>query len=217
MIKAFCFDMDGVLFDTERTAGVMLNAATQKQGFTLSNEQWTQMLSKSLTAINGMLQAWFGDQIDLARFAQDWYDVTLEHMRTHGMPVKPGAEKLLRSLKERGYKLAICTSNMSYVVRDYLSLAGWTELFDEIVTNEMIFRGKPDPEVYLTGAARLGVEPCECVGIEDSYSGVKAVRAAGMYCVMVPDVFPYTEEQAPYVDLCLDSLEEFDISIFDKE
>lgn len=217
MIKAFCFDMDGVLFDTESTAGVMLNAATQRQGITLTDTQWTQMLSKSLTVINGLLTEWFGDSIDLPRFAQDWYEVTLDYMREKGMPVKPGAEELLRSLKAKGYKLAICTSNMSYVVRDYLMLAGWTDIFDEIVTNEMISCGKPDPEVYLTGAARLGVEPHECIGIEDSYSGVKAVRAAGMYCVMVPDVFPYTEELAPYVDLCLNSLEEFENAIFNKE
>ena len=217
MIKAFCFDMDGVLFDTESTAGVMLNAATQRQGITLTDSQWTQMLSKSLAVINGLLTDWFGDRIDLSRFAQDWYEVTLDYMRANGMPVKPGAEPLLRSLKQPGYKLAICTSNMSYVVRDYLALAGWTELFDEIVTSEMISHGKPDPEVYLTGAARLGVKPGECVGVEDSYSGVKAVRAAGMYCIMVPDVFPYTEEQAPYVDLCLDSLEAFDMAIIDKE
>lgn len=217
MIKAFCFDMDGVLFDTERTAGVMLNAAARQQGITLTDEQWTQMLSKSLTAINVMLQEWFGDRIDLTRFAKDWYDVTLDHMRKHGMPAKPGAEALLRNLRKRGIRTAICTSNTAYVVRDYLELAGWTDYFDVIVTNEQLHRGKPDPEVYLTGARLLGVEPAECVGIEDSVNGVKAVRAAGMYSVMVPDVFPYTEALAPYVDLCLDSLETLESAIFDKE
>ena len=217
MIRAILFDMDGLLFDTERTAGVMLNAATQKQGITLTDEQWTQMLSKSLRTINDMLTAWYGDRIDLARFAQDWYDVTLDHMRAHGMPVMKGAEALLPALRARGLKLAICTSNMTYVVRDYLELAGWTHYFDAVVAGDTLTHHKPHPEVFLTAAAQLGVTPDECVGVEDSVNGVKAIRAAGMTSVMVPDVFPYTDDLAPYVDHCLTSLEDFERTIFDKE
>lgn len=217
MIRAILFDMDGLLFDTERMAGRMLNAATQQQGITLTDAQWTQMLSRSLKDINIMLAEWFGDAIDLPRFATDWYNVTLDHMRAHGMPIKDGAAELLPALRARGLKLAICTSNMDKVVREYLAIAGWTELFDEIVAGDTLTRFKPDPEVYLIAAARLGVDPTECVGVEDSVNGVKAIRAAGMTSVMVPDVFPYTDALAPYVDHCLTSLTELEHAIFDKE
>ncbi|MBR4080913.1 MAG: HAD family phosphatase [Clostridia bacterium] len=217
MIRAILFDMDGLLFDTESSAGIMLNAATQRQGITLTEAQWKQMLSKSLDTINGMLKDWYGDAIDTDRFADDWFLVTLDYMRQNGMPVMPGAEALLPALKARGLKLAICTSNNDRVVKEYLALAGWEQFFDVIVASDELSRPKPDPEVFLKAAAKLGVAPCECVGVEDSVNGVKAIRAAGMISVMVPDVFPYTDDLAPYVDHCLNSLCEFEQTIFDKE
>lgn len=217
MIRAILFDMDGLLFDTESSAGIMLNAATQRQGITLTEAQWKQMLSKSLDTINGMLKDWYGDAIDTDRFADDWFLVTLDYMRQNGMPVMPGAEALLPALKARGLKLAICTSNNDRVVKEYLALAGWEQYFDVIVASDELSRPKPDPEVFLKAAAKLGVAPCECVGVEDSVNGVKAIRAAGMTSVMVPDVFPYTDDLAPYVDHCLNSLCEFEQAIFDKE
>ena len=66
--------------------------------------------------------------------------------------------------------------------------------FDTIVTGDMIEHGKPAPDIYLLAAERLGVDPAECIGVEDSLSGVRAVCAAGMRAVMVPDLIPPTEE-----------------------
>ncbi len=81
----------------------------------------------------------------------------------------------------------------------------------------MTQRSKPAPDIYLLGAKMLGLSPAECAGVEDSVNGVKAIRAAGMLCVMVPDVVPYGPELSPYVDVCLGSLHELEQAIFGKE
>ena len=80
----------------------------------------------------------------------------------------------------------------------------------------MVQNGKPAPDIYLLGAQRLGLEPSACLGVEDSVNGVKAVRAAGLRCVMIPDVLPYTPELVPYVDTLLSDLSELG-AIIDKE
>ena len=77
----------------------------------------------------------------------------------------------------------------------------------------MVLNGKPAPDIYLLGARELGLEPSECLGVEDSVNGVKAVRAAGLRCVMIPDSLPYTPELAPCVDTLLSGLSELEAMI----
>lgn len=217
MIRGFCFDMDGVLFDTERQGGVILQEAAKRQGAVLSDARWHSLLGVSMAHTRQALLEWFHGRVDPDRFLEDWRVITLAERRRHGMPLKPGAREVLDRLRQRGMKLALCTSNAADVVAEYLRLAGWEGLFDQVVTGNMVTRCKPDPEIYLTGARLLGLTPAECVGIEDSVNGVRSVRAAGMVSVMIPDVLPYTEELAPYVDLKLDNLRQLEAAILSKE
>ena len=119
--------------------------------------------------------------------------------------------------RRRGVATALVTSNGQAVVREYLAISGFAPYFDQVITGEMTQRSKPAPDIYLLGAKLLGLPPAECAGVEDSVNGVKAIRAAGMMCVMVPDVVPYGPELSPYVDVCLGSLHELEQAIFGKE
>ena len=147
----------------------------------------------------------------------DWCRLMLERVRKDGMPLMPGAREALEMLRRRGVATALVTSNGQAVVREYLAISGFAPYFDQVITGEMTQRSKPAPDIYLLGAKMLGLSPAECAGVEDSVNGVKAIRAAGMLCVMVPDVVPYGPELSPYVDVCLDSLHELEQAIFGKE
>ena len=204
MIQAVCFDMDGVLMDTERLgAGVLIETA-QLQGFHITFEQARSCIGASTKVTLDKLKSWCPD-IDTERFLPNWRDTMFACVRRE-MPIKPHATQVLKALKDMGLKLALCTSNALCVVEEYFRLAGWEGLFDQVVTGEMVQTHKPEPEVYLTAAARLGVTPQECIGVEDSFNGVRAVRAAGMTSVMIPDVLPFSEAFAPYVDHVLPDL-----------
>lgn len=217
MIRACLFDMDGVLFDTERMGGYFMNIAVQRQGFTLDEEHFLQLLGCNMKVICAKLDEWYDGKINHDQFGRDWRDVTLDHMREHGMPLRPYANEILHNLRARGIKLALCTSNTEEVTREYLRIAGWEDVFDQVVTGQMVAQGKPAPDIYLKASELLGIPSSECAGIEDSPGGLRAVRAAGMLSVMVPDRIPYSDELSTYVDLYFDSLAELEDAIFDKE
>ena len=205
-IHAVCFDMDGVIVDSERLSPMLVREAAKLQGCEMSEQDALRSVGSSVKSLSAILESLFPGKINTKRFMQDWYDLTMTHVRTHGVPLKPYAREILAHLRERGIRLGLCTSNVAKVVLEYMELAGLTDAFDVIVTGEMAPCGKPDPALYLLCAEKLGVSPEHCAGVEDSFNGVRAVRAAGMVSLMVPDVLPYTEDFAPYVDQCLPDL-----------
>lgn len=217
MIRGFCFDMDGVLFDSERVGYDILRRAALRQNAELTRDQWHSLLGASMAHTRQAIKTWYDGRVDADRFLADWLEETLAYARTEGIPLKPHARETLDGLRWRGMRLALCTSNAPEVVDAYLGLSGLDRMLDQVVTGPMVAHGKPAPDIYLLGAQRLGLPPEECAGVEDSFNGVRAVRAAGMYSVMVPDVLPYAAQWAPYVDLCLHDLSELEHAIWMKE
>lgn len=215
--QAVCFDMDGVLLDTELLGGAILAKAAQLQGCTLLQAQQDALIGANMQSTKDAFERWFPGRIDGDRFILDWCRLMLSHIRRDGLPYKPGARETLVSLRKHGLRLALCTSNAADVVAEYLHIAGWENAFDAVVTGDMVPHGKPAPDVYLLGAEMLRVPPAACVGVEDSVNGVKAVRAAGMRCVMIPDLLPFTADLEPYVDHLLTSLNQLEGVILKKE
>ncbi len=206
MIQAVCFDMDGVLVDTERLGGTLLAMAAHLPSDALSDSQWRSLCGTSMQDTCNAMERWFPGRIDREALIAAWPRVTLDYIRKNGLPVKPGADETLRSLKAKGIGLALCTSNEPEVVQEYLKTGGWHSMFDFVVTARDIVHGKPAPDIYLKAARRMGVTPSVCAGVEDSVHGVHAVHAAGMYSVMVPDMIPYTHQLSQQVDVVIPDL-----------
>lgn len=209
MIRAVCFDMDGVLFDTERIGCEVTRAIAQDCGCRLTEEQRRLMWGLPLRRARELLETWFPG-FDSQIVKDRWYEGVLARVRQEGLILKPGAQQILHKLRQEGVKLALTSSNARIMVDTYLALAGWENAFDLVLTGNDISRGKPDPEIYLMAARRLGVSPGECIGVEDSPTGVRSVRAAGMISVMIPDLLPFTGDLAPFTDRVLSSLDELD-------
>ena len=205
-IRAVLFDMDGVLVDSEPPGKQMMFDAVALQGRTMTEDQWRSLLGATMAATKKAMEEWFPGGFDVDRYRDDWCRLMMDFMVTHGVPKKPFADETLAELRRVGCRLALCTSNTPEVVQTYLELAGWAEAFDVVVTGDLVTRSKPDPEIYLKAAEMLGVPPEACVGVEDSFNGIRSVRAAGMVSVMIPDLLPYSEELAAYVDHPFDDL-----------
>jgi beta-phosphoglucomutase-like phosphatase (HAD superfamily) len=119
----------------------------------------------------------------------------------------PGVEQLLRDARELGLRRAVASSSSSGWVEGWLRRHGIHELFDAFATRDHVARVKPDPELFLLAAQRLGVAPAACVVFEDSANGMRAALAAGMRCVAVPNGLTGRLER-PEVDLVVGSLAE---------
>ena len=192
MIRAIIFDKDGTLHDTEK---VYLEAWTLA-----AKELNVPDIESTVRDCTGTTIPWIADY-----WAKKYPDIPFEDYfprRQHhyfriledGVPVKTGAIELLTYLKAQGYRIGMATSTPWNTVKDHLERTDMMGYFDTIVAGDMIEHGKPAPDIYLLAAERLGVDPAECIGVEDSLSGVRAICAAGMRAVMVPDLIMPTEE-----------------------
>jgi HAD superfamily hydrolase (TIGR01509 family) len=131
------------------------------------------------------------------------YDRIIEQ---DGLPIKEGAYELLDYLQANGIKIGLATSTNAERVNRHLELSDMKKYFDAVVTGDTVPNGKPAPDIFLIAAERMGVAPADCMGVEDSFNGVRAVRAAGMYTVMVPDMIAPTDEILGLCDACPQTL-----------
>ena len=125
-----------------------------------------------------------------------------------GLPIKPGVKELLDYLKDNNVPIGLASSTKKATVERELTEAGLIDYFDKIIGGDAVKISKPNPEIYLLACEAMGTEPEKAIAIEDSYNGVRAAKAAGMQCIMVPDIIPADEEMRELADqICGDLLE----------
>lgn len=192
-VAGVVFDMDGLLIDTETVWRDVQLAEAEAQGLDLPLEVILSLIGKRWTVNRHILQDHFGPDFDVQAFAAA---VSVRHAATcqAGVSLKAGVVELLDLLDARNVPRAIATSSDRQVVDERLGPGGLLQRFHAVITNEDCVEGKPHPEPYLNAARALGLDPADCLALEDSYSGVRSAHAAGMMTVMVPDLLPATDE-----------------------
>ena len=187
-IAAVILDMDGLMLDTESIYKRAWQSASAECGYSLDDDFYLTLVGQPNPACEAALLNRFGDHFPIADFRTRWSRLWQAHVETAGIPTKPGLSELLSFLRERQVPVAVATSSD----RDYASLslraAQLETWFDNVITGDEVVNGKPAPDIYIEAARRIGVEPANCLAIEDSDAGVLAASAAGMITVMVPDL-----------------------------
>jgi HAD superfamily hydrolase (TIGR01509 family) len=187
MPLAIILDMDGLMLDTEPISLRVWKEAAVALGVELGEHLWADMVGRSAAANTARLLDQFGADFPadaLARSAGVRYRAYLE---THGVPRKPGLAEFLSFLDARGLARAVATSTTTDLATRKLEQAGVLDYFDVVVGGDQVRRGKPDPDIFLLAATRLGYRPADCVVLEDSGPGVQAAAAAGMRPILIPD------------------------------
>lgn len=185
--QAVVMDMDGLAVDTEEAYCSAWRAGASEFGCELSEEFCRGLFGRHADDVRDALIAACGERFDHARFAdiaaRHWY----QHIRTRGVAPMPGLDQLLVLLGERRIPYALATNSDARYALEVLDAAGLRERFPVIVTRDQVRRGKPHPDLFVEAARRLGIGTADCLGVEDSETGLEACIAAGMTPVLVPN------------------------------
>jgi HAD superfamily hydrolase (TIGR01509 family) len=212
-ILAIVFDMDGVLVDTEQLWDEVREELTTEWGGRYTPEAQEAMMGMSSLEWSRYLHETVGLRAppeainaEVVRRMLARYEVDL--------PVVPGAVEAVRRLDGEGFKLAVASSSNRELIDAVLRRIELAALFEATVSSEEVDRGKPAPDVYVEAARRLDVPPEKCAAIEDSASGIRAARAAGMRVVAYPNRhYAPSADVLASVDAVIASLDELEAAL----
>lgn len=194
MVEALIFDMDGLLFDSER----IVQRSWEDSGTALGLDQMGSHIYNTLGMNRKSRNLYFAEAVGAdfpyEAFAQRTSVRFREIVEHEGLPVKPGARELLQYAREKGLKLGLATSSSGRYAAENLIQAGFYDFFDGYIYGDMVNHSKPDPEIYLKACAAVGANPGSSIALEDSPAGIRSSYAAGMLPVMIPDLVQPTEE-----------------------
>lgn len=205
-IKAVIFDMDGLMFDTERLMKAGWEEASREMGFTLTEYHLSQMRGGTRERSSKLFEEWFQGTVDYDQGRAIRARYQKEYIEKHGVPVKKGLMELLTYLKEHEIPAAVATSTPRCDASRYWDMAGVTTYIAASVCGDEVKNGKPDPEIFLTAAEKLQTPPKQCLILEDSLNGIRAAKAAGAWSCMVPDLTPAVDEIRPFCDIICEDL-----------
>ena len=208
MIKAVVFDMDGVIFDSEKLYRKhwMITGAEYNIPEDEMRDLCNQIAGATKERNEKLMKSRFGEDFDYWTFRTKTMNRMDEDISQNGLELKAGVLELFQYLKEHDYLIALATSTQRERAERNLRKAGLLDDFDEIIYGDMVSNGKPAPDIYLKACEVLGIEPEEAVGIEDSLNGVRSCAAAGLYTIMVIDLIQPTKEIKPLTNQIYDSL-----------
>ncbi len=207
LIEAVIFDMDGLMLDTEPLYRAAWQRAANELGYTLSDQVFIQMIGRSARDSEEILLNEFGPAFPLAAF-QNRYPQLEARFREKPLPKKRGLDELLSLLDSKRVPKAVATSTWGKIAIPGLASAGLLDRFDAIATGDEVTKGKPEPDLFLLAATRLGVEPEECLVLEDAEAGVIAAHRAGMQVFVIPDLQLPSVESSALANGVFDSLAE---------
>lgn len=184
--QAVIFDMDGLLVDSETVWHVAETALIESHGHEYTDEVRANVIGMRVDEFMTFLRDHYQLKPTVEILSQSLIDHMLRLIPSHVRP-HPGANEMIAFVKERGWPLAIASSSPVSIIDATVEAQGWGDSFTMRFSADNEARGKPAPDVYLTAARTLGVDPAGCLALEDSPNGARAAISAGMTCFAVPD------------------------------
>ena len=203
---AVVFDMDGVIFDSERATMVCWLELADKYVIPNIEEAFLACTGTTMVRTREIMLERYGEEFPYDEYAKE--ASLMYHSKYDGgrLPMKKGVIELLTFLKDEGKKIALASSTRKQTVISQLKDAGILDFFDEVICGDMVERSKPAPDIFLKACEAINVSPERTYGIEDSYNGIRAAHAGKLRPIMVPDLLPENEEMRKLAEVVLADL-----------
>ena len=207
MIEAVVFDLDGLLIETEEIWDEVREALVRERG-----GRWTESAQRDMMGMSSSeWSQYLHEELGLEEPPEELNRLVVERMAERyraSLPLLPGAVEAVKRLAAR-WPLAVASSSNRPLIDLVLELSGLAPYFAATVSSEEVARGKPAPDVYLEAASRLGAVPEDCAAVEDSESGIRAAKAAGLRVIAIPNrSFPPSDEVLASAEVVLRSLDQ---------
>ncbi|MGI6094530.1 MAG: HAD-IA family hydrolase [Lachnospiraceae bacterium] len=184
MLKAVIFDMDGTLINSEPFHFEAWKLAMAKRGLTLEYDKYKSCIGSTIEYLMGLFHKYYGIDREDTSVRDDMMAIKKQLILERGyVPLIPGVYELLKRLYEAGYLLAVASSSPEAYIKEVVHAHGIEQYFTLLCSGESVKDPKPAPDVFLKAARELGVDPEECLVVEDSMNGCKAAKAADMACI----------------------------------
>ena len=206
--KAVIFDMDGVIFDTEKVYLDIWIEVFEKYGYKMTKELYVNVMGTGRKNVIKTFLENFGDDLPIEKMYEEKDNQLFYIIENQGIPLKEGVKELFSMLKEKNYKIALATSAKRERVEKQIKDKWLKESFDAIVCGDDVEKGKPSPDIFLKAAKEIDVEPENCFVVEDSPAGIKAAFSGGMKGIHMEDLKAADEDILKYCEKNFKNLQE---------
>lgn len=187
-LQAVVFDMDGLMFDSERYVQKSWDIAGEILGYGPLGHNIVNTLGTNRINREIYFKEHYGQDFPFEKFLDTYRNAYWEMSKGEGVPAKKGLHELLEVLKKYHIKMGVATSSSEEHALGNLKREGIHDYFQAVITGNMIEHGKPEPDIYVEACKRLHVKPERAIALEDAVNGIRAAHRAGMMPVMIPDI-----------------------------
>jgi len=180
--------MDGLMIDSEPMSKESWRLALELSGYPMEEDFFSKLLGRNIVTARELMNSHYGPNFDFEKVRQLRNEKMEALIMENGLKMKKGLLHMLDSLDKLQIKKCVATSTEWAGMEWKLKMVGIFDRFDDIVTGDQVKIGKPNPEIFLKAAKKMGVEPANCIVLEDSDAGVEAGYTAGMRTIVIPDM-----------------------------
>lgn len=207
-IDLFIFDMDGLIFETEKLYLKFLPEVMKQLGYTPDINTINQTIGMNLSSMKQLYENKYGKDFPFATLSEKVYEKLIDHNEKYGLELVPGVLDVLNYLHDKGKKCVIASSSGIDIIKKYIKKNNLEKYFCDYTAGNEITHGKPNPEIFLLAARKQNVNPNNCIVFEDSYNGIRAGVNANMHTIMIPNVQKANAEMENISSLILKNIKE---------
>lgn len=207
-IELFIFDMDGLIFETEKIFLKIMPEVIKSLGYPVNKDIIYNSIGMTTKNIENLYKNYYGENFPYSTFSKKIHQKLLEHNKLYGLELCDGVIDVLKYLKENNKKCVIASSSDKFIINEYINRNNLSSFFIDYTAGSEVTHGKPNPEIFLLAAKKQNVDPKNCIVFEDSYNGIRAAYKANMKAIMVPNVLDPNEEMENICTLIIKNIKE---------